>query len=180
VVPQEDSYFLIKENDATTHEPELQNIPAGDYTQITLTIGIDSARCAADVSQRTGVLDLSGEGQGMYWAWNSGYIFLKLEGTSPQSTATGNVLQYHIGGFGGYDTPTVNNIKTVTLALPTAAVVRADRKPHLHILADALKVVNGSTNIKFADHPTEHFSTYSVNYANNYASMLSVDHVHND
>ena len=64
-----------------------------------------------DVSQRTGVLDPSGAGADMYWTWNSGYIFFKMEGTSPAATGMGNSFMYHIGGFGGYSAPTINNIK---------------------------------------------------------------------
>lgn len=36
---------------------------------------------------------------GMYWAWQSGYINMKIEGTSPQCMSRKNVFQYHIGGY---------------------------------------------------------------------------------
>ena len=37
--------------------------------------------------------------KGMYWAWQSGYINLKIEGRSPQCKSRKNVFQYHIGGY---------------------------------------------------------------------------------
>jgi len=35
----------------------------------------------------------------MFWTWNSGYIFFKLEGNSPVSTQPNGKIEYHIGGF---------------------------------------------------------------------------------
>jgi hypothetical protein len=37
--------------------------------------------------------------RGMYWAWQSGYVNLKIEGQSPQSKRRKNGFQYHIGGY---------------------------------------------------------------------------------
>jgi hypothetical protein len=37
--------------------------------------------------------------RGMYWAWQSGYVNLKIEGKSPQCKSRKNVFQYHIGGY---------------------------------------------------------------------------------
>jgi hypothetical protein len=180
VVPQDSSYFLIKESDATTQEVELSNIPVGDYNKVNFTVGIDSTRCTADINKRTGVLDPAAGGLGMYWSWNSGYIFMKLEGTSPASTQTGNKIQYHIGGFGGFTTATINNIKNVSLSFPTVAMVKLAKKPEVHILTDVKKVLSGSTNISIASSPMIMFSAASVNVANNYTSMFTLDHVHND
>ena len=77
-----DCYFLIDESDADTHEPVL-SVPEGEYKTLSFILGVDSLRNTMDVSQRTGVLDVSGAATDMYWSWNSGYIFFKMEGTSP-------------------------------------------------------------------------------------------------
>ena len=37
--------------------------------------------------------------RGMYWAWQSGYVNMKIEGKSPQCKSRKNVFQYHIGGY---------------------------------------------------------------------------------
>jgi hypothetical protein len=184
VVPKDESYFLVKEEDEDTHVIELENVPAGDYTSFTFTVGIDSLKSISPVSERTGVLDTAGDAAGMYWTWNSGYIFLKMEGTSPVSTTVDQKIFYHVGGFGGFDSPTINNIKTVTITAPfeSSAKVRKDKEkaPEVHIFADAGKILDGSTHISIAANSTVHFSEVSVDIANNYASMFNVDHIHND
>lgn len=53
--------------------------------------GVDSLSCVSGV--KTGVLDPR---NGMYWTWNSGYIFFKLEGT-----INGKAFTWHVGGFAG-------------------------------------------------------------------------------
>ncbi|MBL7699434.1 MAG: hypothetical protein JNK79_14815 [Chitinophagaceae bacterium] len=184
VVPKDESYFLIKEEDEATHEIELENVPAGDYVSFTFTVGVDSLKSASPVSERTGVLDPAGDAAGMYWTWNSGYIFLKMEGTSPVSTTTDKKIFYHVGGFGGYDSPTLNNIKTVTINAPfeSSAKVRkgAETHPQVHVFADAGKVLDGTTHISIAENSMVHFSDVSADIANNYANMFSIDHIHND
>ena len=117
----------------------------------------------------------------MYWGWNSGYIFFKMEGTSPASPEDGNFM-YHIGGFGGYTTPTINNIKTITLDLQPRGVaeVRTTGNANLHLFVDVLKVFNGETVFKIADHPMEMFSDFSTVVADNYSSMFTHDHTENE
>lgn len=180
-IPQDKSYFLVKESDAASQEIELEDIPVGDYSGVSFVVGVDSTRSTADISKRTGVLDPATGGSGMYWTWNSGYIFLKLEGTSPASGMPGNEIMYHIGGFGGLTSATINNIKTINLTFPgVAATVRTSIKPEVHLLTDAKKVLDGLNNISIATNPMIMFDAISVNVAGNYKNMFTVDHVHND
>jgi len=120
IVPQDDSYFLNKATDSTTANMRF-NLPDGKYQSISFLIGVDSLRNTMDISRRTGALDIAGGMlEGMYWTWNSGYIFLKMEGLADQAPVdrTGQrKFRYHIGGFGGFDKPSVNNIRQVTLDL---------------------------------------------------------------
>ncbi|MXV49760.1 hypothetical protein GS399_02165 [Pedobacter sp. HMF7647] len=184
VVPQDSSYFLVDESKPETQECKVQ-VPEADYKSLTFTIGVDSLRNTMDISKRTGVLDPSGSmDDGMYWGWNSGYIFFKMEGTSPQAPVdpTGaNKFRYHIGGFGGYSAPTINNIKTVTLDLSKAGVarVRAGRESNIHLMVDALKMFSGPSTISIAANPQVMFSAFSVNVANNFAGMFRHDHTEN-
>lgn len=183
IVPRDSSYFLIKEENPS-QTILLHNIPAGDYSGITFTIGVDSLKNTAPVEERTGCLDPATGGAGMYWSWNSGYIFLKMEGHSDTATSKDKKFRYHIGGFGGYSSPMFNNIKTVTLNTTGVepAQVRGNKTkpPTIHILADAAKVLNGPMNISIAAKSTVMVSPYSVNLANNYVNMFSIDHIHND
>lgn len=179
-VPQDSCYFLIDEEDESTHEPVL-HVPEGEYETLTFTIGVDSLRNTMDLSKRTGVLDPTTAGADMYWGWNSGYIFFKLEGTSPASTVTDHVYLYHIGGFGGYSSATINNLKTITLDLTARGMpqVKSGKGPNIHLLLDVLKVFNESTNLSIAAHAAVMFDPFSVNIANNYAGMVRHDHTEN-
>lgn len=185
VVPQDNSYFLIKEGDEE-HEEALINVPEGDYTSVTFTVGVDSLRSTMDVSKRTGVLDpASPESDGLYWGWNSGYIFFKMEGTSaaaPVDNSGQNIFRYHIGGFGGYDSPTINNIKTVTLDLTERgpALVRKGKTSNVHLMVDIDKVLSGATTVSIAANPSVMFGDFSTTIANNYATMFRHDHTENE
>jgi hypothetical protein len=57
-------------------------------------LGIDSTTCVGGVKGNE--LDPS---HAMYWAWQSGYINMKIEGTSPLSNARNNEIQFHVGGY---------------------------------------------------------------------------------
>ncbi len=178
VVPQDSCYFLIDESDESTHEP-IVRIPEGEYKTLTFTLGVDSLRCTKDISQRTGVLDPTGAGADMYWTWNSGYIFFKMEGTSAASTM--GEYFYHIGLFGGMTAPTLNNIKTITLDLTARGTpkVKTGKETNIHLMLDILKVFNGISNFSIADHSEVMVDPFSANIANNYATMIKHDHTEN-
>lgn len=92
----EESYHLANLADPSSLSIDFSEIPAGDYVAIRFLCGVDSARNVA--GSQTGALDPANE---MFWSWNSGYIMIKAEGTSPQSS-TGS-FAYHLGGFTGED-----------------------------------------------------------------------------
>lgn len=184
VVRFPEQYFLIKQSDPTTWESELKDVPAADYTEISFIIGVDSTRSVSDISARTGVLDPTSYGSdAMYWSWNSGYIFVKMEGTSPVvplNSAGKRAFEMHIGGYGGRTAVAPNNIRTVTLPLNSTATVRKGIAPTVHLVADFLKVFNGTTTIKLAETNSVHNPALAGPIANNYMKMFVVDHVHND
>jgi hypothetical protein len=148
-------------------------------------VGVDSLRSTMDITKRTGVLDpanLTGTDK-MYWNWNTGYIFWKLEGTSPQAPVdpSGNRnFRFHIGLYGGYSTPTINNLRTISIDLSpvgTAKVITG-KTPAIHMVHDVLKGINGATNISFASNPTIMVTDFSRHLANNYIDAFSHDHTH--
>ncbi len=186
VIPQDSSYFLLKESIASSREINLSDIPEGNYVGVEFIVGVDSLRSTMSIDKRTGALDPGGEAAGMYWTWNSGYIFLKMEGRFDDTTdtiVTPQMFQYHIGGYGGMNNPMMNNIKNITLNFgDDKAEVRAshgDEGPQVHLYVDASKMLNGPTNIDFKTHPIVMLTPFAVNMANNYSYMFSVDHVHN-
>lgn len=180
-VPKANSYFLIDESNKLSQKVEIANVPEGDYSEVTFTIGIDSLSNTMSVDKRVGALDISGEARDMYWDWNSGYIFFKMEGNSPDITEVEKNYRFHIGGFGGYSTQTINNIKKTTIKFGTSvATVRESIRPEVHLLADVMKVFSGAKTISLAQNSSYMFSPNSVDIANNYVNMFSFEHVHND
>lgn len=186
VVPQAESYFLIQEQNATTRLCKVQ-VPEGEYKEVTFTIGVDSLRSTKPITERTGVLDPanypSGH-DGMYWSWNSGYIFLKMEGDSPVAPADPNgnkKYRFHIGGFGGYSSPTINNIRETTIDLTSKGTVKvkSGRQPVVHLTMDVMKIMNGSSTVSLAANSTVMFGAYSANIANNYKGAFAHVHTHN-
>ena len=179
-LPQGESYFLIDESVAASHSTVL-SVPEGEYKSISFVLGIDSLRNTMDVSQRTGVLDVSAAAADMYWTWNSGYIFFKMDGTSPAITGMGGVFQYHVGGFGGYTSATTNNLRTITLDLTSRGTpkVKAGKETNIHLMVDVLKALNGSTNMNFTTTAMVHSPAAAVPIANNYVNMISHDHTEN-
>jgi hypothetical protein len=61
---------------------------------INFSIGVDSL--ASVSGALSGDLDPL---NGMYWAWQSGYINMKIEGTSPNCKTRKNAFHFHIGGY---------------------------------------------------------------------------------
>lgn len=185
-VPQDSSYFLINEKHPESRFARVK-VPEGDYTKITFTLGVDSVRNTMDISKRTGVLDPAGSMENsMYWTWNSGYIFFKMEGYSPvapTSQTSPNKFYYHIGGYGGYSalTPTINNIKTITKDLTQRGVaqVRKERNANVHFFVDVDKIFSGKNKVSIATHYSVMFSEYSVNIADNFQEMFTHDHTEN-
>lgn len=183
MVPQDSSYFLIRENDRDTRFARV-NVPEGDYTSLSFVLGVDSLRSTMDISQRKGVLDPSGGMDGMYWGWNSGYIFFKLEGISPQAPLDPggqHKFRYHIGGFGGYSAPTINNIRTVTLDLNPGGIakVRSGRKSNIHLKVDIAQAFAATTRVSIAANSTVMFSAFSASIADNYTTMFRHDRTEN-
>ena len=84
-------FYLLDIEEPTSF---LIEIKKGDYDEISFTIGIDSSTNVAGILD--GVLDPI---NGMYWAWNSGYINFKLEGISSESTEKNKSFEFHLGGY---------------------------------------------------------------------------------
>lgn len=180
IVPQDSSYFLIDESKPSTLKTSIK-IPEGEYSKLEFVLGVDSLRNTKDLSQRTGVLDPTGEASGMYWSWNSGYIFFKMEGNSPSSKLTNNVFQYHIGLFGGYSTPTLNNLKNISIDLTQRGIakVKTGKTPNVHLLVDVSKVFNGTNKVSISANTVVMASAFSAKIADNFTSMFQHDHTEN-
>ena len=91
---ESNSVHLVDAETLSSLEFHLKNVPDIKIKKIRFDIGIDSL---ASVSENfDGDLDPA---LGMYWAWNTGYINLKLEGKSSSCTNIKKEFQFHIGGY---------------------------------------------------------------------------------
>lgn len=97
------------------------NEPLPDFDSLAFCFGTDS------LVNTSGVMgDDLDPTNGMYWAWQSGYINLKVEGYSPVCNSRNHKFQYHIGGFQGDD----NTIRRVGMARQ-AGIIRLDLQAFL-------------------------------------------------
>lgn len=91
---EENSYHLIDiENTNSLQIPILKKSEKA-ISKITFSIGVDSL--ASVSGAMSGDLDPT---KGMYWAWQSGYINMKIEGKSSSCKTRKNAFQFHIGGY---------------------------------------------------------------------------------
>jgi hypothetical protein len=184
IVPQDSCYFLIKSSNKASQNINIKNIPAGNYCKISFMIGVDSARSCMPASARTGALNVGAAAADMYWTWNTGYIFLKLQCMPiiPKGGDSSAAIPYvyHIGGYGGLNNPTLNNIRLVHLNFgENLNLIANSTTAQITIKADALKVLEGSTQVDLNNTPTVMLTPYSANIANNYQNMFSITHITN-
>jgi hypothetical protein len=59
---------------------------------------------------------------GMYWAWNTGYINMKLEGKSSSCTSVKKEFQFHIGGY----LPKQNALQEIELKIDENQIINIE------------------------------------------------------
>ncbi len=169
---ESNSYHLIDASNLSSTILSIANVPVGSYKSLSFTLGVDSARNVSGA--QTGALDPA---KGMFWSWSTGYIMFKLEGTSPQSGSTTKALTYHIGGFGGINKAQRNfNFNFAS----TTSNVTGSNSPYIHLAVDVNEFFKAPNTVSVA---TQYFQmSAGANakiYADNYADMISFEHVHN-
>ena len=143
----------------------LLGVPDDKYQSISFTIGVDSIHNCSGL--QTGALDPT---NAMFWAWNTGYIFLKLEGTADASHSPGHFFEYHIGGFRAPN----NSIRSITLPFEKTLKVKAKSKPIVRIKADVLEIFKSPTVIDFSKTSVVTDFHNAGIIADNYTNMFSV------
>jgi hypothetical protein len=168
-----DTYFLVNQEKPASLSFTVPGVPAGDYTGVSFLVGVDAQKTGlTDPVTFTGDLN---QANNMYWTWNSGHIFLKLEGTIT-STTPSKPLTCHIGGYTDPNNAIVTAAPTVNGAKLT---VQAGRTPQLALKADVTKVFDGPTPVALSTFTGAHMpSAQSVQLARNYAAgMFSVEKI---
>lgn len=94
VISRNGTYRLIDAADTASLIVELDAKSANVGDSLTFMLGVDSLTNVSGAF--SGDLDPI---KGMYWVWNSGYINLKLEGSSPVSPYPSHAFELHLGGY---------------------------------------------------------------------------------
>jgi len=161
------SFHLVDAEDTTSLRFAI-DMPVGNYQSLDLNIGIDSATNMAGALG--GALDPI---NGMYWAWNTGYINAKLTGHSNRCVTLHHAFEYHIGGY----IPPYNTLRKVRLSLANA-VVQANKTTIVTINADIAEWFKSPATIDITKTNSVVIpGKESMGMADNYADMLSVNHI---
>ncbi|MBK6397735.1 MAG: hypothetical protein IPF75_05645 [Bacteroidetes bacterium] len=161
-----EEYFLINEDEPQSKGFSVKDVPPGNYKTLSFIIGVDSLRNCSGLQE--GALDPI---KGMFWAWNTGYIFLKLEGASESSTAQGGIFEYHIGGF----KEPVNAIRKISLEIDN--LIFSNEVPdskRIFIKTDISQILKQPVSIDFSTMPVVSDMTNAELVANNYSDMFSL------
>ena len=157
-------YFLIDEADSTSKTIKLTTV-AKHITGIQFLIGVDSIKNVSGV--QTGSLDPM---KGMFWTWNTGYVFAKLEGQSDSSHAPSHYFSYHVGGFRKNE----NALRFVRLDI--GENIKTNNRI-INITADVLKWFNTSHPIKIMQSAICHQpGILAIQLADNYSNMFTITH----
>jgi hypothetical protein len=162
-----DFYHLLDASNPTSLDLHFSNVPTGDYVAMQITFGVDSLRNVSGA--QSGALDVANS---MFWSWNSGYIMIKAEGTSPQ--ATSGSFTYHLGGFSG-----ANKAITVReLSFPSGEMmsISPTASPELHLLANPARLFHTYGSV--SNGPIHMPGVNAGIMAQDFNSWVKVDHIH--
>lgn len=168
-----EKYFLVNFRDTPTTEVKIGVLPS-KYNRLSFIIGVDSTNSVS--STRTGALD---PGKGMFWNDNAGYIFARLEGSSPSSTAAGKVFQYNIGGFRS----AVDVNKEIQLLFPFGKQVSMDasKSTTIELTADVYDWFKTPHDIRLSQNPICNTpGVLAASVAENYSKMFTIMSVKNE
>jgi hypothetical protein len=107
------NYDLVDEELPDSRIIKGEGIPAGTYTSLRFYVGVDSTR--------NNSLDQSGDldpGYGMFWPWNTGYIFFKHEGYYLDTSGALQPLLFHYG----------TDLSLVTVEIPLQLTITGGSK----------------------------------------------------
>lgn len=94
VFKKKNSYHLLDLENPNSLQIPITKVNGKMISKVIFNIGIDSTTNTSGALD--GDLDPT---KGMYWAWQSGYINMKLEGISPNCKTRKNQFQFHLGGY---------------------------------------------------------------------------------
>lgn len=113
------NFYLIDLENKFSRDIPFTSLGIKSCDTLEFSIGIDSL---TNISGAMG--DALDPINGMYWAWQSGYINFKIEGKSKICKTRNNVFQFHVGGY-SFPNKTIQHFKfaiaktdNVTIEIP--------------------------------------------------------------
>lgn len=163
-----DSYFLFDQANAHTDLNTLtfDNIPAGRYSELAFYTGIDSiANTNETIANSIPALSPSNN---MFWVWNTGYVFYKLEGKYKNINHTGDKgsFVYHVGSNA--------NLSKQQYLLPGNMTIGNGTEGNISIKADAAKLFSGINTIDVNITNNIMMGPTTQKLMQNYAGMYSI------
>jgi hypothetical protein len=159
-------YFLVDAADAASTRFAIGPVPAGRYSGLEFLVGVDARRNRAGA--QSGSLDPA---RGMFWTWNSGYIFFLFEGHSPQSPDPEHALSWHVGGSGA-------PAHAVYLQFAAPLQITAEEGAEVHLHADLARLFDGVHALRPAQLPSAMDPAAAAAVADNSAGLFRIDHLH--
>lgn len=177
-----EGYYLVNIEEGTMPKLTIKDIPNAEYIGVSFLLGVDSVKNVSGA--QAGDLSPSKE---MFWNWNTGYIFTKIEGSRKdvksddivvKTEATsgmemGDNFVYHIGGFSGEN----NALQTVNFSFGETVKINQSAKPSVHLMVNVSKV--WSDGVQFTDYKMVHMpGTKAKKISKSFSSAFELDHVH--
>jgi hypothetical protein len=167
---ESESYHLIRHVDSlVTDSIVILNLPVGNYNNIEFLLGVDSLHNVSGA--KSGDLDPINE---MFWDWNQGYIFYKLEGDF-LSDSVPDIAQFaiHIGGFEG----PYSCLQTINVQVNPPVVAKRNGRTELVLKTDVSEIFKSPKIIGIDDYyynlqfGPKIFKDLSVNYKDMFTVM---------
>lgn len=163
VFSEPESYHLISHLDGNTSFT-ISGIPPGDYKELSFLVGVDSARNVSGA--QSGALDPL---YNMFWDWNTGYIFYKLEGWYRSISSAENNYGIHVGGFSGR----FNALQTIKL--PCDIKLKNGDKLHLVLGANVSELFRTPHQLDFDTYSQQiQENDMMQRFSQNYSDMFTV------
>lgn len=154
-------YHLVNEEFVETKKLVFP-IKLPNITTIEFLLGVDSIKNTSGV--QTGDLDPA---KGMFWTWNTGYIYATLEGQSDSSKSPAHYYTYHVGGYKKGE----NALKKIKVEV---AKNNNSKATAVTLSANVLKWFKAKTAIKISNESVCHQPCeFALRLADNYATMFS-------
>ncbi len=153
---ESNSYHLIDIENPNSLRIPIAKTSDKAISKVTFSIGIDSL--ASVSGAMSGDLDAT---KGMYWAWQSGFINMKIEGKSSSCKTRKNAFQFHIGGYikPNYAIRTIE-LKPINSNLEINVDV-AELFKYIKLSENNSIMIPGSKAMELADKTTKMFSINS-------------------